>query len=312
MNRPVAILGVVLVGMLGGTPAAPAHATPIVSSFTYAGAAAVAPPALERPVFTAASDSTSPKTAIATCSVGKRILGGGGTIAVTSNPADAFRVAITRLEPVHTTGSGPDSYVVTAEELGTGTTGNWAVTAIAICAPPPSGYEVVSSSTFPSSAAVHETSAGCSGSKNVIGTGAQVNNPAGRVTLQLNRPDGPSKISRVTAKETTAGHPLVWNTTSYAVCTNPLPDFKLEGDISDTTEQEPVKAAFVTCPAGKFVHGAHAATSGGSGLTTTPAGVAIQEILPSADLRSVTVRARATTGSAPGNWDLVAQASCAP
>lgn len=202
--------------------------------------------------------------------------------------------------------------MVTGEEVGNGPTGNWAVTALAICAPAPSGYEVVGSSTFPSSAGVHETSAVCTGSKTVVGTGSQVNNPSGRVMLQLNRPDGSSGISRVTAKEIASGHPLAWNVTSYAVCTSPLPNLELAGAISDTTGPEADKVAFIACPANKFVLGAHAATAGSAGgLDSTPAGVAIQQIIPSSNLRSVTARARATTGS-PGSWNLVAQATCAP
>lgn len=116
----------------------------------------------------------------------------------------------------------------------------------------------------------------------MIGTGSQINNPGGQVTLQRNRADGLQVISRVTAKERPVNYLGTWNVISYAVCTNPLDGFSPQGSqAARVTGSEGEAIATVTCPPGTFVHGAAAATSNTeSGLTSTPPGVAIQRILP--------------------------------
>lgn len=272
-------------------------------------ASAAAPPALERRSSYSSTDSVSPKTAIASCPPGKRVIGGGGG-AYAIGVADRAKVLLTGLEPVHS--GNADSYVVTGEEVAPGMTGIWWLEAYAICAPEPAGYEIVSGSTASSSSSVQETAAVCPGSKRVIGTGSRINNPGGQVTLQTNRSSGPRGIVRAVAKEDASGYAGSWNLIAYAICTDPLNGFSAVGGGSVLTGSETEKNAFVDCPAGTYVHSAGAASSGTPpGLTTTPPGVAVQVVYPYNNLRSVEVIAVETTPTAV-NWDVGAFAICGP
>jgi hypothetical protein len=286
--------GLALVGVTQtvGAPAAPA----------------AAPPALVKASAATPTDSVSPKTAIAVCPAGKRVVGGGGS-AINTSPADERRVLLTRLEPVHS--GNLDSYVVTGEEISPGIGSIWRLEAYALCAPALPGYQIVSASTTPSSTSVQQAVASCPSPSKVVGTGFQVNNPGGQVTLQTNRTDDPLRIVRAVAKEDANGYSGNWNVTSYAICENLPATFQVVGDGTPTSPEDS-KSADVDCPPGKYVHSAGAATSGlPPGLTTTPAGIAVQTVFPSGLLTRVDVFAVATTPTSD-SWDVGAFAICGP
>jgi hypothetical protein len=253
-------------------------------------------------------DSVSPKTAIATCPAGLKVVGGGGE-AATTLVADDGRVTLTRLEPVHS--GNVDSYVVTGMEVAPGYGGNWGVRAWALCGTAPAGYEVVSGSTPSSSSFVQQAAAVCPGNKQVIGTGAQINNPGGEVTLQLARSSGSRDIARVTAKEDANGYARNWNVTAYAICTNPLPGFSLLYRGPTLTGSENKKIETLECPPGTQVHNVAAATSGQPpGLDTAPPGVAIMAVIPQGGRFAGAVAVETTPTNA--SWDFVIQAICGP
>ncbi|MFC7545688.1 hypothetical protein [Plantactinospora sp. GCM10030261] len=265
-------------------------------------------PSWQRVSATSLTDSEPVKTAIAACPAGKVVVGGGGWVFALA-AADDAKVMVTGLEPVHS--GNLDSYVASGAEVAPGMTGTWWVEAYAICAAAPAGYEVVSGSTAPSSSTVQETAAGCGGTKRAIGTGARINNPGGQVSLQLARPSGPRDIARVTAKEDANGYAATWNVTAYAICANPISGFSVQGAPSTQTGSANAKSASVQCPVGTRLHSVAAATSGGTSLTDTPAGVAIQQVFPSSDQRTASVYA-VETSPTNASWDLVAQAICGP
>lgn len=72
-------------------------------------------------------NSRSPKTAVARCPAGKRVIGGGGRV------NNASHVVITGLQPVHT--NNLDRYQVSAAEDEIGFSGQWAVQAFSRSAP---------------------------------------------------------------------------------------------------------------------------------------------------------------------------------
>jgi hypothetical protein len=97
---------------------------------------AEAVPGLQRITRTSVSDSSTSKTVTANCPVGKRVLGGGATVA-----GGRGQVVLERLEPVQTATN--DRFVVGAREDGTGYSGNWRLTAYALCANPLPAYGIL-------------------------------------------------------------------------------------------------------------------------------------------------------------------------
>ena len=91
---------------------------------------AEAVPGLQRITKTSVSNSSTSKTVTANCPVGKRVLGGGGTVT-----GGRGQVVLERLEPVQTATN--DRFVVGAREDGTGYSGSWRLTAYALCADQP-------------------------------------------------------------------------------------------------------------------------------------------------------------------------------
>jgi hypothetical protein len=286
-------------------------------------ASAAASPPPEKRSAESGVDSVSPKTVTAVCPAGKWVVGGGGW-ATTTAIDDETRVLLTRLEPVHS--GNLDAYTVTAEEVAPGMSGSWSVEAYVVCAAEPAGYEIVSGSTAPSSVPVQESAADCPGSKRILGTGVQINNPGGQVTLQTNRSSSPRNV-RAVAKEDANGYAAEWHVTVYAICANPTSGLDSFGNStvdngtvdngsadngSALTGSEDSKIAFSDCPDGTYVYGAGVATSGTPpGLTTTPPGIAVQAVYPFNDLRSVQVVVVATTPTSL-NWDVDAFAICGP
>ena len=137
---------------------------------------AEAVPGLQRTTKTSVSNSNTSKTVTANCPVGKRVLGGGGTVT-----GGRGQVVLERLEPVQTATN--DRFVVGAREDGTGYASNWRLTAYAVCANPLPAYSILpSASGSPSSNSPQSTANFCLGQP-LVGFGGSVNGGAGQVHL---------------------------------------------------------------------------------------------------------------------------------
>lgn len=269
---------------------------------------AVALPGLQKVTERSGTNSDSPKNVTAFCPDGKRVIGGGGQVFAT-NPADARKVMLIRLEPVNSVNQS--GYVAGGVEVAPGIDSDWWVEAYALCASTPAGYELVTAQTVPSSSSIHATAAICTGNKRVFGTGARITNSGGQVTLQLTRADGLRGIARAVAKEDADGFAGNWSLTAFAICANDVPGLSQDGAITPTNPND-VKTVTNTCPDGTFVHNVAVASSGTPpGLTTTPPGVALQLAYPADNLRSAQVRMVETTPTSV-DWDAGVFMICGP
>jgi hypothetical protein len=226
----------VVAGVVG--PAAPASA--VVQNARVAG--------LVRVFDASADNSTDVKRAIATCPVGKQILGGGGWI-TGADEAVSRRVVLTGLIP-YRTGNGRYAYAVSASETYAGTSGAWHVNAYASCSDPVTGHHIVAASTSRSSGEVKRATAVCPTGQRVVGTGAAINfsiwpGPDGRpvemargIGLQVLRADALGGLTRAQAREAQGGYPYSWWLDAYAVCTDPPYKYQIRTGGSDATGSE--------------------------------------------------------------------------
>jgi hypothetical protein len=119
-----------------GSPGAQGPAGPAGPPGPTGATGATGPPGvsgLVRFTATSAVDSTTTKSATASCGAGQRVLGGGGVanfVAGAGNPED---LALVRSEPTVDGGGNPTGWIVTANETD-GIAGTWSVTAVALCA----------------------------------------------------------------------------------------------------------------------------------------------------------------------------------
>jgi hypothetical protein len=125
------------------------------------------------------SDGFSPPmlATAAVCPPAERVLGSGALIS-----DGAREVGLQVARP-----SGPgDIARAQAHEESNGYANDWSLTAYAVCAPPPSGYEVIfGPSDEELSEPVKTAFAGCTGTRRVIGAGAAITNVApGNVSLE--------------------------------------------------------------------------------------------------------------------------------
>jgi hypothetical protein len=151
------------------------------------------------------------------------VLGGGGKI------TDGFgRVILDGMKPLATT---PNAYWVGATEVDHGYygdfTGNWKVTAYAICADPQPFVQIVRAraSVITPYEREREAVVRCPAGKKVVGTGAEVS-PAGKTSIQWIRPDTSGDFVTVRAVADSAALPLKSMSSvvvdAFAVCA-PVP-----------------------------------------------------------------------------------------
>jgi hypothetical protein len=244
------------------------------------------------------SNSQPAKTAPpALCPVGERVIGGGGWVFPAS--ADADRVALTELRPVHPV-SGQDSYVASAAEITPNISSSWSIQAFAICAGPVSGLNIVTSVSNPFA----ETDAFCPLGQSVLGSGARVNNAGNHTKLVSATPFLAGDRVRAAAADDGSASVGQWTVTAYAVCAPTPAGYQVVFAPSATNRSEPEKVAFVSCPAGTRVHGAAAI------IVPSGPGLALQVAYPFNALDKVEAFAVETQPNT-GNWDVRAVAICA-
>ena len=212
---------------------------------------AEAVPGLQRITKVSVSDSSTSKTVTANCPVGKRVLGGGGTVT-----GGRGQVVLERLEPVQSATN--DRFVVRAREDGTGYSSNWRLTAYALCANPnplPAYAILPSTSGSPNSNSPQSTISFCVGQPQV-GFGGRINGGVGQVHLTnlVRASNGDIDFTLIAAQEDATGFGGAWTATAYAICANTTVNFTTA---SATTPASSVnKSATVSCPANMRVHSA--------------------------------------------------------
>jgi len=169
-------------------------------------------PGLEPVTAISPSNSSSAKSVTASCPAGKRVVGAGWA---SGGPAGELAAQIT---------PNPALTSVTASgfEDETGVAENWSVQAIAACASPPPGLQLVSAtSELHSEGEVEVVRANCPAGKNLLGTGAEIPGGAGQVLLDDVIPSADLSRVLVTGVEDQNGFAGDWRVTAYAICANP-------------------------------------------------------------------------------------------
>jgi hypothetical protein len=175
---------------------------------------ATAVPGLQQITVGSVTDSNLFKPASASCPSGQKVVGTGARILGLNSGAVAINRIVPQSRQVH----------VGAAEIDSGTTSNWSVQSIAICANNIAALDVeVKSKLGPSgSAPVQVTSTPCSSGKRVIGLGGDfVNASAGRVFIQALVPSTDQTSASLVGAETAFGTPSSWTPVAYAICATP-------------------------------------------------------------------------------------------
>lgn len=236
------------------------------------------------------------KTWQATCPADTVLLAGGGRI----NGAVGQTVMDTMVPVLGLT----DIYSVTGrEDDSPGFGGNWSITASAICARPPAGWEHAELATAWNSNTSKGLTVHCPLGKELLGVGVEVNGGLGQVVVDDVRPSADLSNVTITAIEDGTGYAANWQLRGEVVCVSPPVGLtRVSGlGVLDSTA---VKSAVATCPAGKLVHGVGGEIDNGSGQ------VRMTGIEPISDTQVRVTAAEDEDGFA-GNWAPRAYAICA-
>lgn len=185
-------------------------------------------------------------------------------------------------------------YFSSAAEDQDGYAGSWSVTDYAICAP----TRRLRSSTDPPGSG--------SDCARVSGAGAELTGPAaetGQVHLEDIGVSPEVKNVSINAVEDETGADEDWSQTSYAICASGFPGFERAFTVGPLNSSN--KSTTVSCPTGKRVLGAFGA------INTDGGQVILDDVRPSADLRSVTVQGAEDETGYPVGWSVTASAVCA-
>jgi hypothetical protein len=272
-------------------------------ALAVAAAAVAAVPGLEQVRVTDPDvpDSLDHKVTAAPCPDGKAVLGAGG-----ATDGEPGQHAITALVP---DGGGQDLRQVNAvaDEDPQGDNARWSLTAVAICADPPEGLELVEEDGVASSED-KTTVASCPAGKQVVGAGANIDRngsgpPLRDVAIDDMTPTADLTSVSVTGLEDQDGTDAVWRITAYAICADPLPGLIRESEPSRTDSRN--KSAVARCDDGLEVVGVGGDITGGKGQ------VRMQAIDPHEDRGGVTVVAVEDRDGTAARWTVRARAICA-
>jgi hypothetical protein len=158
-----------------------------------------------------ATNSVSPKSVTATCPAGKQLVGTGGSVS-----GGTGQVRMNTISPTST------GALVQAYEDETGLATNWTLVAVAICANPLPGHQIVTAAGPNNSSPPSQTlSAACPLGKSVLGVGAGVTAPAavlGQIGLTALTPSPGSGTVTVKAAEDQTGLASNWAIVAAAIC----------------------------------------------------------------------------------------------
>jgi len=198
---------------------------------------------------TSLHDDDERKTALAECTGSKVVIGVGWSI---SGGLDD--ILIEDAIPYS------DSVLVVANADETGHPDDWSVTAKAICADAPPGWQIVSDSI--TSTSNKTPIAFCPDDKFVIGVGFDLAGATGQMLMTDLNPSLDS-VSVTAYPDDTGTANLNWTARSYAVCAYEINGLQIVASSNQTAHPRTVEAA--VCPAGKVAIGAGAWFSLGEG-----------------------------------------------
>jgi hypothetical protein len=115
---------------------------------------------------------------------------------------------------------GSTRLTATAYEDDTGFSGSWSVTTFAVCADAPTGLEHIDTVSGDTSNYVNTHVAGCTGDKEIIGGGGQVDGGQGHVIIEDLQPDNDEFT--VTAMEDDNGTGALWHVHAFAICADEI------------------------------------------------------------------------------------------
>lgn len=203
---------------------------------------------------TSVSDSVAQKSVSVGCPPGMVVVGAGAEIGYTPD-----EVHITGIFPDRT-GSVVYAY---ASEDDNGYHYNWRLTAIAVCAGTPAGYEIVSEYHVATSDPSVAQGASCPSGKVLLGGGFDIHITNSGWQVPRNIPDvvanqlfadAISDSFIVWAHEDEDGTPQSWVLTAYAICALPVPGmetvYSAGGYYRDDRQSE-----IAVCPPGKHLLG---------------------------------------------------------
>ncbi|XTZ13447.1 hypothetical protein ACQSSU_18125 [Micromonospora echinospora] len=270
-------------------------ATALTTQLTLVAPAAAALPGLTRVTSTGPSNSDW-KTWQAACPADTLLIGGGGRL----NGGDG-QVVMDIMVPVF---GATDVYSVTGrEDDAPGFAGNWSITATALCAQPPVGWEHAEGATVWNSNSSKTITVGCPSGKQVLGAGVEVNGGLGQVMVDDLRPAADLSSVSFTAIEDSTGHSGTWQIRGEVICVTPPAGLNRVSGLG-VLDSTPVKSAVATCPTGQRVHGVGGEVDSGAG----------QVRMTGVDLLSdtqVRVTAAEDEDGFAGNWAPRAYAICA-
>lgn len=251
--------------------------------------------------------SSEPTRVVAAyCPAGTRVTGGGGRV-----DGHPDHVVVTRMRPVHT--NNLDRFEVAASEDETGTSLQWTVTAIALCASPVDGMEIVSE-TRPGNDTVNSYAhVTCPAGKLPIGGGGQITGGKGQVHLGYLR-DQYSHSTLARGMEDTTGFAGDWTVTAYAVCV-PFPPpgsvrtVAAHHEVDSQNPREVTAEVTAACPAGMTVTGVYGMSFGNGDRNAVVQSVAPAALPGGVPGDEATVVARENNEIA-GTWSVTAMASC--
>ncbi|BCJ68675.1 hypothetical protein [Polymorphospora rubra] len=275
------------------TTAGAVLSTAVLLAPLFGAAPAAAVPGLDR-VNSVGPRNSDAKSRTAFCSPGDVVLGGGGRI----GGAVPEQVGMDFMLPL----ADGNGFSVTGREDETGTNETWSVTATALCAPAPAGYEVVSGISAPASVDENWHTVPCPFGKVALGAGGAVigaNNS--EILLEDLRIDTGSVT--VAGAEDGTGFAGNWQIQATAICADQPAGY--ERRLNDSGyDSVSSKSVTVTCSPGRQVHGIGAEILGGNGEVRLTAAHA-------PDTTSVIASAVEDEDGFGGSWKVRAFAICA-
>ena len=240
----------------------------------------------------AESDETSiEKSATANCPSGKKVLGAGAEI--TGGLGEVIVDEIVPLEGL----SGVRVEAFEDGDYG----GSWRVTAYAICASRVDGL-VRRGLSSAHNGVDKSVLVGCTSDMVLLGAGAEITGGLGNVVIERMYPQ---TATDVMTREEDPPSSTVWTAKAYAICA-PRSEVGTPFTAYGTSDydSEDGKSATATCPPGRRVVGAGGKSSGGAGE------IVMDDMTPSEDLESVTVKGYEIDPDYPDNWSVTAVAKC--